>query len=100
MTKSNTLGAKWYMDQNIFVQTVGALGVSTPTTNGVPVSGASQIVTAAWAAAAVLNAGDIISFVSTDDASQRHQSAIVREHRPDDAVRRDRDARPPMARAR
>lgn len=65
MTKSSTLGASWWMDQAIFQQTVGALGVSAPTTNGVPASGASQIVTAAWAAAAVLNAGDIISFVST-----------------------------------
>ena len=65
MTKSSTLGAKWYMDQNIFVQTVGALGVSAPTTNGVPASGASQVITAAWAAGAILNAGDIISFVST-----------------------------------
>jgi hypothetical protein len=65
MVRSNTIGANWRMDQNIFVQTVGALGVSAPTTNGVPASGASQIVTAAWAAGAVINAGDIISFVST-----------------------------------
>jgi hypothetical protein len=64
MVQSNTIGSDWYMDQNIFVQTVGALGASTPTTNGVPVSGASQIITQAWAAAAVLNAGDKISFVS------------------------------------
>lgn len=65
MVRSNTIGANWRMDQNIFVQTVGALGVSAPTTNGVPASGATQVVTAAWAAAAVINAGDIISFVST-----------------------------------
>lgn len=65
MTKSSTLGAKWWVDQNIFVHTVGALGVSAPTTNGVPASGASTIITAAWAAGAVLNAGDKISFVST-----------------------------------
>jgi hypothetical protein len=64
MTKSSTLGAKWYMDQNIYVHTVGALGASTPTTNGVPASGASSVITAAWAAAAVVNAGDKISFIS------------------------------------
>ena len=66
MTKSSTLGAKWYMDQNIYVHTVGALGVSTPLTNGVPVSGASTVVTNGWQAGlSALNAGDKISFIST-----------------------------------
>jgi hypothetical protein len=63
MTKSGTLGLKWRMDQNIFVQTVGTLG-GTPTTNGVPTQGSSNIVTQAWSST-TLNAGDIISFVST-----------------------------------
>jgi P22 coat protein - gene protein 5 len=63
MTKSSTLGMDWYMDQNIFVQTVGTLG-GTPTTNGVPTSGASTVVTQAWSST-TLNAGDVISFIST-----------------------------------
>ncbi len=66
MTKSSTLGAKWYMDQNIYVQTVGAIGVSTPVTNGVPTSGATTIVTSGWQSnVSTLNAGDKISFIST-----------------------------------
>jgi hypothetical protein len=64
MTKSGTLGARWYMDQNIFVQTVGALGASTPLTSGVPASGATTITTTGWSSG-TLNAGDIVSFVST-----------------------------------
>jgi hypothetical protein len=63
MTKSSTLGARWYMDQNIYSQTVGTLG-GTPTTNGVPAQGASTIVTQAWTST-TLNAGDIISFISS-----------------------------------
>jgi hypothetical protein len=66
MTKSSTLGAKWFMDQNIFVQTVGALGVSTPILNGAPVSGATSVVTSGWQSGlSTLNAGDKISFIST-----------------------------------
>ncbi len=63
MTKSSTLGMRWYMDQNIYVQTVGTLG-GTPTTNGVPTQGSSNIVTQSWTTT-TLNAGDIISFIST-----------------------------------
>ena len=63
MTKSSTLGMRWYMDQNIYVQTVGTLG-GTPTTNGVPANGASTIVTQSWTST-TLNAGDVISFIST-----------------------------------
>lgn len=62
MTKSSTLGAKWYMDQNIYSQTVGVLG-GTPTTNGVPAQGASTIVSQSWSST-TLNAGDVISFIS------------------------------------
>src|SRR5258707_6260508 len=39
-----SIGFEFYMDQNIYVQTVGTLG-GTPTTNGVPASGASSVVT-------------------------------------------------------
>src|SRR5262245_59256730 len=35
-----SIGFDWYMDQNIYVHTVGTLS-GTPTTNGVPTSGAS-----------------------------------------------------------
>ena len=63
MTKSSTLGAKWYMDQNMYVHQVGTLA-GTPITNGVPASGASSVVTSGWSAT-TLNAGDVISFVST-----------------------------------
>ncbi len=63
MTKSSTLGMKWYMDQNIYQQTVGTLG-GTPTVTTSPVNGATTIVTGSWTST-TLNAGDIISFVST-----------------------------------
>jgi len=66
MVQSNTIGADWYMDQNIYVQTVGALGVSTPIVSAVPASGASTITTTGWqSGVSTLNAGDKISFVST-----------------------------------
>src|SRR6185503_7859844 len=55
-----TAGFDWYMDQQIYVHTVGTLG-GTPTTNGVPTSGSSNIVTQAWTST-TLNAGDVISF--------------------------------------
>jgi hypothetical protein len=65
MVKSNTIGADWFMDQNVFVQTVGALGVSTPIVSVAPVSGATTVTTTGWQAnVSTLNAGDIISFVS------------------------------------
>ncbi len=63
MTKSSTLGMAWYMDQNIYVHTVGTLG-GTPTTNGVPAQGATSVITQSWTST-TLNAGDKISFVST-----------------------------------
>ena len=59
-----SIGFDWYMDQNIYVQTVGALGASTPVTSGVPAQGASTVTTTGWVTG-TLNAGDIISFVST-----------------------------------
>jgi coat protein Gp5 len=62
MTKSSTLGASWYMDQNIYVQTVGTLG-GTPTLTTTLTNGAVSCVTGSWTSSN-LNAGDIISFVS------------------------------------
>ncbi len=63
MTKSGTIGLNWNMDQNIYQHTVGTLA-GTPTTNGVPTEGSSAIVTQSWTST-TLNAGDVISFVST-----------------------------------
>ena len=58
-----SIGFEWYMDQNIYVQTVGTLG-GTPTVTSSPASGASSVVTGSWTST-TLNAGDIVSFVST-----------------------------------
>jgi len=58
-----SIGFDWYMDQNIYVHTVGTLG-GTPTVTTSPTSGASTIVTGSWTST-TLNAGDIVSFVST-----------------------------------
>lgn len=63
MTKSSTLGAKWYMDQNIYSHTVGTLG-GTPTVTTTLTDGASSVVTGSWTST-TLNAGDIISFISS-----------------------------------
>lgn len=63
MAKSSTLGMKWFMDQNIYAHTVGTLG-GTPTVTTSPANGATTIVTGSWTST-TLNAGDIISFVST-----------------------------------
>lgn len=60
-----SIGFDWYMDQNIYVQTVGALGTSTPVVGTTPASGATTISTTGWqSGASTLNAGDIVSFVS------------------------------------
>jgi len=58
-----SIGFDWYMDQNIYVHTVGTLG-GTPTVTTSPASGASTIVTGSWTST-TLNAGDVVSFVST-----------------------------------
>jgi len=60
-----SIGFEWSMDQNIYVQTVGALGVSTPLVTTANQSG-SSIITNGWQSGlSTLNAGDIVSFVST-----------------------------------
>jgi hypothetical protein len=61
-TMGRTIGADWALDQNIFVQTVGTLG-GTPIVNNANQSG-STITTTGWTSS-TLNAGDIVSFVST-----------------------------------
>ncbi len=62
-TMGRSIGFDWSMDQNIYVQTVGALGVSTPVVGAGGQSG-STISTTGWVSG-TLNAGDIVSFVST-----------------------------------
>jgi hypothetical protein len=63
MMEQRTIGANWTMDQNIYVHTVGTLG-GTPTVTTSPSSGATSIVTGSWTST-TLNAGDVVSFVST-----------------------------------
>jgi len=59
------IGFDWYMDQNIYVHTVGTLA-GTPTVTTAPANGATTIVTGSWGSGATtLNAGDVVSFVST-----------------------------------
>jgi hypothetical protein len=60
-------GFKFSMDQNVNVHTVGPLG-GTPLTNGVPVSGATTLVTDGWtaAAAARLKKGDIFTIAGVN----------------------------------
>ncbi len=58
-----SIGFDWYMDQNIYVHTVGTLG-GTPTVTTTPSNGATTIVTGSWTST-TLNAGDIVSFIST-----------------------------------
>jgi len=63
MMEQRVIGANWTMDQNIYVHTVGTLG-GTPTVTTSPSSGATSIVTGSWTST-TLNAGDVVSFVST-----------------------------------
>lgn len=59
-----TIGFDWYMDQNMFVMTVGTLAAgATPTVTTSPSSGTTTIVSGGWGAS-TLNAGDIVSFIS------------------------------------
>jgi hypothetical protein len=59
-----SIGFDWYMDQNVYVHTVGALGSSTPIVGTSPSSGATTVSTTGWSTG-TLNAGDVISFIST-----------------------------------
>lgn len=62
MIAKNFLGLDWYMDQNVRVHTVGALG-GTPLVTSAPVDGATALVSKGWtaAAAARLNKGDVFT---------------------------------------
>lgn len=64
-----TGGFDWYMDQNIYTQTVGKLGsafTGAPLTNGAVTQGSTLIVTDGWESGeTTLNAGDALSFIST-----------------------------------
>jgi len=63
-TMGRSIGFDWYMDQNIFVQTVGTIS-GTPTVTSAPAQGATSIVTGGWGGGVTtLNAGAIVSFVS------------------------------------
>lgn len=62
-----SIGFDWSMDQNVYVHTVGTLG-SSFTSNPVTSAGQSgaSITTTGWeSGACTLNAGDIVSFVSS-----------------------------------
>ena len=66
LVAKNFAGMDWYMDQNVYVQTVGTVASSTPVVGTAPASGATTISTTGWnSGASTLNAGDIVSFVST-----------------------------------
>jgi coat protein Gp5 len=60
----HSIGARWMMDQNIYVQTVGALGASTPVVGTAPANGATTISTTGWTTGTA-NAGDVFSIVSS-----------------------------------
>lgn len=61
-----SIGFDWYMDQNMYVHTVGTLGSSTPVVGTSPSNGATTISTTGWqSGASTLNAGDVVSFIST-----------------------------------
>lgn len=57
-------GFEWYMDQNVFTHTVGALGASTPIVSASQQG--SSIATTGWAAGAVLNKGDVVQFTGVN----------------------------------
>lgn len=62
-------GFDWYMDQNIYTQTVGTLGsafTGNPTVTTTVTQGATSVVTGSWESGqTTLNAGDILSFISS-----------------------------------
>lgn len=64
MPDDTALGYKWWIDQNVPVQTIGALG-GTPTLNGANQTGTS-ILTTGWTASTngILNVGDVVSFAN------------------------------------
>ncbi len=58
-----SIGFKWWMDQNIYVHTVGTLG-GTPLVDGTVTTAAASVLTKNWSGT-TLNAGDVVSFIST-----------------------------------
>ncbi len=67
-------GFEWYMDQNVYVQTVGTLG-GTPVVKGANQTGAS-LLTNGWSnSTAVLNQGDIITLASVQGVNPQSRQA-------------------------
>ena len=78
MTK-DTLGFDWFMDQNVWSQTVGPLG-GTPTVNATANQTGASIITTGWTAAAAsrLNQGDVFTIANVLAVNpQSHQSTGV-----------------------
>jgi coat protein Gp5 len=73
---SQAYGANWLECQNLITHTVGSLGASTPLMNGATSTGASQLVTDGWAAAATLKAGDIIAVGSVNAVNPWTRASI------------------------
>jgi hypothetical protein len=70
-----TLGANWYMDQNVNVHTVGPLG-GTPLVNGPGQTGAS-LVTDGWTAAAAqrLELGDVFTIAGVFSVNPQNRQS-------------------------
>jgi hypothetical protein len=71
-----TGGFKWSMDQNVRVQTVGALG-GTPLVNGAGQTG-NSILTKGWTASVtgLLNPGDIVTFAGANGVNPQNRQSL------------------------
>lgn len=58
--RGRALGFEWYLDQTVYVHTVGTYS-GTPLVNGSTAQGATSIVTDGWGAASFLNVGDLFT---------------------------------------
>lgn len=68
------VGADWYMDQNVFTQTVGTIAAASATVNGPNQTGVS-VITAGWTSGDILNPGDIISFAGCLEANPQSKQS-------------------------
>jgi hypothetical protein len=69
------LGGDWYMDQNVFSQTVGVIVGAAATVNGANQGGNGSIITAGWTSGDILNAGDIVSFAGCNAVNPQNRQS-------------------------
>lgn len=69
------IGGEWYVDQNVFTQTIGTIVGASATVNGASQGGNGSIITAGWTNGDILNIGDIVSFAGCFEVNPQNRQS-------------------------